>query len=72
HNLLNRGQMALMALELASPSSNFCATSVGGRLTKDVRYNMHQTYKHGGSSLESGFEPRIRCYRRRYFTIITP
>ncbi|GBN75175.1 hypothetical protein AVEN_16071-1 [Araneus ventricosus] len=40
--------------EPASP--NFRTTSAGGNLTHD-RFRVHQAYKRGMSSVESGFEP---------------
>ncbi|GBM71975.1 hypothetical protein AVEN_155340-1 [Araneus ventricosus] len=42
--------------ELAPPSPNIRTTTEAGRLTH-ARFNAHQTHNHGGSSVESGFEP---------------
>ncbi|GBO08830.1 hypothetical protein AVEN_169269-1 [Araneus ventricosus] len=39
--------------EQVSPSPNIRTTPAGGRLTHDVRFNMHQAHIHGGSSMES-------------------
>ncbi|GBM46284.1 hypothetical protein AVEN_26392-1 [Araneus ventricosus] len=54
--ILNRSGMKRTALELVPSSPNFRSTPAGGRLTQ-VKFNRHQTHKHGGSSLKSGFEP---------------
>ncbi|GBM53447.1 hypothetical protein AVEN_109353-1 [Araneus ventricosus] len=42
--------------ELEPSSPNFSTILVGGRLTHCVSFNEQQVHKHGGSSVESGFE----------------
>ncbi|GBM23015.1 hypothetical protein AVEN_74217-1 [Araneus ventricosus] len=54
--ILNSSGMTRTALELVPSSPNFRSIPAGGRLTQ-VKFNVHQTYKHGGSSVKSGFEP---------------
>ncbi|GBN83641.1 hypothetical protein AVEN_43493-1 [Araneus ventricosus] len=54
--MLNRSQMTRMSPQLASPSPIFHTTLSGGRLTH-VRLNVYEAYKHGESSVESGYEP---------------
>ncbi|GBM86128.1 hypothetical protein AVEN_75403-1 [Araneus ventricosus] len=44
-------------------SPNFPSTPAGGRFTHDVRFSVHQTHKHGGSSAESSFE-RVTLWTR--------
>ncbi|GBN61806.1 hypothetical protein AVEN_112534-1, partial [Araneus ventricosus] len=47
---------------LALPSPNFRITPPGGHLIHEVKFNVHQVHIHGGSSVESGFEPwTLRC-----------
>ncbi|GBO28646.1 hypothetical protein AVEN_83227-1 [Araneus ventricosus] len=43
--------------ELAPPSPNFRILPKGERTTHDIRFNMHQTQKQGGFSVETDFEP---------------
>ncbi|GBL74040.1 hypothetical protein AVEN_56235-1, partial [Araneus ventricosus] len=40
-----------------TPFSNFHITSAKGRLTHDVRFNVHQAQMHGLPSMEPSFEP---------------
>ncbi|GBN21641.1 hypothetical protein AVEN_130678-1 [Araneus ventricosus] len=39
--------------EQVSPSPNIRTTPAGGRLTHDIRFNVHHAHIHGGSSMES-------------------
>ncbi|GBN56744.1 hypothetical protein AVEN_273580-1 [Araneus ventricosus] len=55
--------------ELAPPPPKFRTTPTKGCLTHDVRFNAHQAHKHGGSSVESGFEPGALRLRSRDLTI---
>ncbi|GBO36778.1 hypothetical protein AVEN_35437-1 [Araneus ventricosus] len=58
--------------ELASLSPNFCYTPLGGPLTLNVIFNVHQAHIHCGSSVVSGFEPRIIRRRSQDLTTRTP
>ncbi|GBM49599.1 hypothetical protein AVEN_31300-1 [Araneus ventricosus] len=51
--------------ETVPPPPNFRTTPSGGHLTNDVRFNMHQTHIHGGSSVELGLEPGALRYQSR-------
>ncbi|GBL96977.1 hypothetical protein AVEN_182551-1 [Araneus ventricosus] len=55
--ILNFGQVSSSSPELAPSSPNFRITPVGKPLTHEIRFNSHQAHIHGGSSVESGFEP---------------
>ncbi|GBL93817.1 hypothetical protein AVEN_153592-1 [Araneus ventricosus] len=57
---------------VGTPSPNFPTTPAGKRLTDDVRFNVHQDHIHGGSSVESGFEPGILGPRSRDLTTRPP
>ncbi|GBL76992.1 hypothetical protein AVEN_12653-1 [Araneus ventricosus] len=57
--------------ELALPFLNFLTIPAGGRLTR-VRFRVNQTHIHGGSSVESGFEPGALRLRSQDVTIKQP
>ncbi|GBM43897.1 hypothetical protein AVEN_247118-1 [Araneus ventricosus] len=63
--------MTRTTLVLAPSSPNFRTTPTGGHLTSD-RFNVHQAHKHGGSSVESGFEPEALRLRNRHLTTRSP
>ncbi|GBO39833.1 hypothetical protein AVEN_136748-1, partial [Araneus ventricosus] len=50
--------------EMAHPSLNFGTTPAGGHLIH-VRLQEQEARKHGGSSMESGFEPEALQIRSR-------
>ncbi|GBO21093.1 hypothetical protein AVEN_148555-1 [Araneus ventricosus] len=54
--ILNLGQMTRTTPELDAPSPSFLTTPAGGPLAPDG-FGVHQAHLHGGSSIESGFEP---------------
>ncbi|GBN37989.1 hypothetical protein AVEN_251456-1 [Araneus ventricosus] len=49
--------MARTALELSPTSASFLIIPAGGHLIHGVRFLVHQTSIHNGSSEESSFEP---------------
>ncbi|GBM62133.1 hypothetical protein AVEN_207622-1 [Araneus ventricosus] len=57
--ILNRGQMTRTTPDLELPSPNFHATAAGGRLAFYVWFKVQQIRIHGGSSVESGFDPGV-------------
>ncbi|GBN37014.1 hypothetical protein AVEN_74996-1 [Araneus ventricosus] len=71
HVLLNCGQNSRTTPEPELPSGNFDTTPEAGRLTQ-VRFNVHQTHKHGGFSVESYFKPGTFRYRIRDLTNSLP
>ncbi|GBO12639.1 hypothetical protein AVEN_114526-1 [Araneus ventricosus] len=65
----NRGQMTRKKFQLTPPSPNFRATLEG---EYPVRFNVHQAHRHGGSLVESGFEPGSRLFRNRHLSTKSP
>ncbi|GBM91633.1 hypothetical protein AVEN_271284-1 [Araneus ventricosus] len=55
---------------LALPSLDLLTIPAGGRFIHDIRFNAHEAHIPGGSSMDSGFEPRD--YRPRSLTTRSP
>ncbi|GBM51275.1 hypothetical protein AVEN_267141-1 [Araneus ventricosus] len=61
--------MTRVTPEVAPPLQN---SAQHQHLTHDVRFNIHQAHMHGGSSVESGFEPGALRSRRQDLTTRPP